>query len=199
MTSRPTTDTEAEWAQIQAAFDPVLWSSPNSVNDVQRNALLREYRDGIEQHRGQGCTEMEARKRSLQAITDVWGISSVSDTSDRLALVPLPPEKVYCDKAINGNFEWIREQAAEVLGTYLVEMGRMEKPPKHEKPIACVPFMLVPKPGSLYQFRKGHHVTYDILYLDHNNTLQKAVGVFFVPHYTAAVAKADEASQSAVH
>lgn len=74
---------------------------------MQQSILLQEYRDGIALHVSQGCTETEAKQRSIEAITDVWGISSVSDTSDRLALVPLPPEKVYCDKAIDGSLEWI--------------------------------------------------------------------------------------------
>jgi len=196
MTSLPddtakTNAVDQEWAEIQAGFDPSFWASPNSVNDLQRGLLLREYRERIDRYLGQGNVVEKAKGRALEAITKVWGISLVADNSDLPALLPLPPEKTYAGKEINGSFAWIREQADNALRAYLIgKGGRKAK-------LGLPPYRLVAAQGSLAAYRSGRAAPYDIYYRDDRGLVQYAAGLGFVPDYEAAKAKADVEAKSA--
>lgn len=189
MTSLPTTNgastEDQKWAEIQAAFAPSFWSKPHAMNDSKRGFLLREYRIGIECHLAKGSTTEDAKARALQAITQVWSISTVTDMSGLPSLMPLPPEKVYAGQTINGSYGWIREQAEETLLRYLVETDRRKRTD------AKVPFQLIPATRALSRWREGRSISYEILYWDNRGLLQTAVGVRFAPNYEAAKAKAD--------
>jgi hypothetical protein len=188
-TTAPDFDAE-DWATIQSAFDPALWSRLGTIPDVQRAYLIKLYRVRWTSHCSRGATEEEAERRALQDITNVWGISAVCDTGDECTLRPFPPEKVYEGKTINGSFDWVLEQAADVLCRHLVERGHMVQPPPNWKPREHLMFTLVPKPGSLRRFREGLDVSYDIFYHRHDKGILKAVGVTFTPSFEVALAQA---------
>lgn len=194
-------DAEATaWSEIKSGFDRNgVWpGSPDTVTDVQRDALVEAYRMGIVHNRLQGYDATLAKARSITTLGKVWGVSAVGDSTRSQTLMPLPPEKVFAGKAINGSYDWVREQASNTLGRYLESTGRRKPVERtdefgnvHVNRALSTDFKLVPSAGAIADFINDRPVSYDIWYRDDKGMVQRAVGVKFTPDYNDAKAKAD--------
>lgn len=190
------------WKEISAKFDGSVWSSPAAATSVQESVLIDAYRQGVLHHRLQGRSLDEAKAMTLHELSSAWGTSSVADGSRSQTLMPFAPEKVLgADRAIDGSFRWVRDQAENFLRHRLGMEGKVQEAQtiyrpgggQSELPRTATPeFQLRPASGSAANWRAGQPVEYEVWYRDQRGFVQRLVGQNFVPDYREAKAHADD-------
>lgn len=190
------------WSEIAKKFDGSVWTNPAAVTDVQKAELVDAYKQGVLHHRLQGRTLDDAKAMTLHELSTAWGTSAIASPTTSQALMPFAPEKVLgSDKAIDGSFKWVRDQAENQLRFYLGRRGILNEARTEFRPgggsseLGADPtpeFQLRPAPGAATSWRSGQPVEYEIWYKDRQGRVQKVVGESFTPDYREAKADADE-------
>ena len=176
------------WTEITVAFGRSRLSSPDTATDVQRESLVQGYKRGADYYRLQGDSAELAKAKAMDDLRKVWGMSSVS--SDRAqTFMPFPPEKVLGPtRALDGSFNWVKEQARNHLNLSLLAVGKAKLVDPDTMTIDNAPaeFRLVPTMGAADDWRARGSVKYDVYYKDKNGMIQRAPGMPFEPNFQDA-------------
>ncbi len=202
-------DVEADaknWKDVASYMSKGQWFNSDAVNDTLRENMVESYKKGITYHRLQGRNLEDSKAMALKQLDDTWGRSTVTSSTGETVLTMFPPEKVLgAEKALDGSFDWVKQQADFQLRRYLTRAGKLksilpESAAEYDEYSGVTDktpeFRMIAAPGSSSDVAAGRPVSYQLWYSDEKGRKQIAVGEMFTPNYADAKLHSDTAARA---